>query len=343
MEELRHSFSEQVLRDMHDAVLVLDGKGNIVYVNGPAASMLEVNEGYRESGARFSLLSDGGSNESFNDAIFAALYNKGETTVKKVPYVAPSGKRYVFILSSSFIRDSDGSQLVITLSDETAAEEATRKLRDSSNTFTTFLIGFSLWILIYALWEYLGRPISADFMTHGVELLGIIMLVFILACTSLTWHDLGVTNRTARKTFRVALIVAAGAFLFLVALKLVCRLIKPDCFEPEAPFLDIRRFGLRQILYVLTAGIQEFLARSVIQGNLKRITVVKHPAVLAIFLSSLIFAALHIHHGFLFMAGAAILAGLEGILYEKQQNILGVWIVHWVFGVSGTLLCLIDH
>ena len=70
---------------------------------------------------------------------------------------------------------------------------------------------------------------------------------------------------------------------------------------------------------------------------------VKHPAVLAIFLSSLIFAALHIHHGFLFMAGAAILAGLEGILYEKQQNILGVWIVHWVFGVSGTLLCLIDH
>lgn len=343
MEEIQHSFSEQVLRDMHDAVLVLDGKGNIVYVNGPAASMLEVDEGYREAGARFSLLSDGANNESFNDAIFAALYNKGETTVRKVPYVAPSGKRYVFILSSSFIRDSDGAQLVVTLSDETVAEEMTQKLKDSSNTFTTFLIGFSLWILIYALWEYLARPVSPDFMTHGVELLGVIMLIFILARTSLSWRDLGVTNRKARKTFRVALIVAACAFGFLVVLKAVCRLIKPDCFEPEAPFLDFSRFGMRQILYILTAGIQEFLARSVIQGNLKRITVVKHPAVLAICLSSLIFAALHIHFGFLFMAGAAILAGLEGILYEKQQNILGVWIVHWVFGVSGTLLCLIDH
>ena len=42
-------------------------------------------------------------------------------------------------------------------------------------------------------------------------------------------------------------------------------------------------------------------------------------------------------------AGAVILAGLEGILYEKQQNIFGVWIVHWAFGVTGTLLCLIDH
>ena len=39
----------------------------------------------------------------------------------------------------------------------------------------------------------------------------------------------------------------------------------------------------------------------------------------------------------------SLLAGLEGILYEKQQTIFGVWIVHWVFGVSGTLLCLIDH
>ena len=71
--------------------------------------------------------------------------------------------------------------------------------------------------------------------------------------------------------------------------------------------------------------------------------VAKRADILAIVLSSLIFSALHIHFGFLFMSGAAILAGLEGILYEKQQNIFGVWIVHWVFGVTGTLLCLIDH
>ena len=43
------------------------------------------------------------------------------------------------------------------------------------------------------------------------------------------------------------------------------------------------------------------------------------------------------------MLGAVILAGLEGLLYEKQKTILGVWIVHWAFGVCGTLLCLIDH
>ena len=169
------------------------------------------------------------------------------------------------------------------------------------------------------------------------------MSCIIFQSTSLTWQDLGVTTNRPKETIRTALIVAVAAVALLFVIKLVARMIDPNCFEPDAPFFDISRFGLRQIIYILTAGIQEFLARSVIQGNLKRITVSDHRALLAIVLSSLIFAALHIHFGFLFMVGAAILAGLEGILYEKQQNIFGVWIVHWAFGVTGTLLCLIDH
>lgn len=345
MERTTHPFSERVLRDMRSAVLVLDGKGRIVYVNSPAASMLEIDEGYREEKTRFSLFSDGTYNDSFNEAILAALYDKDTTTVKKVPYMAPSGKKHVVLMSSSFLKDpeTEDTLLVITLNDETVAEEMTRKFTDSSNTFTAFLFCFCGWILVYALWEFLGRPLPADFMTHGVEVLGILMLLFILCRTSLTWRDLGIVTHEPGKTVRTALIISACTVVFLFVLKGVARLLNPNCFEPNAPFFDPGRFGLRQILYVFTAGIQEFLARSVIQGNLRRITVGKHTGALAIVLSSLIFAGMHIHLGFLFMLGAAILAGLEGILYEKQQNVLGVWIVHWVFGVSGTLLCLIDH
>ena len=343
MEQDRHAFSERVLRDMSSAVLVLDRRGNIVYVNQPAARLLEVDEGYTEGEVRFSLFTENTYNDLFNETILDALYKKEETAVKKVPYMAPSGKKYVFLLTSSYLDDPEGAKLVVTINDETVAEEMTRKFNDSSKTFTTFLFGFCGWIIVYALWEYLGRPLPGDFMTHGVEVLGILMLAFILRHTSLTWRELGITTTEPGKTVRTALIVAVCAFGFLCGLKWICRLIDPGCFEPDAPFLDLSRFGLRQILYVLTAGIQEFLARSVMQGNLKRIMVGKRPGLLAILLSSLIFAALHIHYGFVFMVGSAILGGLEGILYEKQQNIFGVWIVHWVFGVTGTLLCLIDH
>ena len=343
MEQVQHAFSERVLRDMYDAVLVLDSEGNILYVNGPASRMLEVDEGYRETSEYFSLLTDNEYNNSFREAIFSALENKDETTVRKVPYMARSGRKYVFVLSSSLLYDSDVAQLVVTLSDETTAEEMTQKFNDSSQTFSTFLFGFCGSILLYALWEFLGHPFPADFLTHSVEILGIIMLVFIVKRTSLTWRDLGIRTHNLKKTVRTALIVAGCCFVVLCGFKVVCRLVDPGCFEPDAPFFDIRRFGLRQILYIFTAGIQEFLARSVVQGNLNRITVGRHPKARALMLSSLIFAAMHIHFGFVFMIGAAVLAGLEGILYNKQKNLFGVWIVHWVFGVCGTLLCLIDH
>ncbi len=342
-QEHRQRFSERVLHDMSSAVLVVDRKGNVVYVNQPASRMLEVEAGLREE--RYRLFAEDSYNDAFFEAILNAIYRKESTTVEKVRFMAPSGRKYVFLLSSSYLpgETEDDAQLVITIDDETETELTKQKLYDSSRTFSTFLFGFCAWILFYAFWEFMGRPFSADLMTHGVELLGIVMLLFILRYTSLTWHDLGIMTDKPKETVRTALIVAACAVAFLFLLKTVARLIDPTCFEPDAPFFDIRRFGLRQILYIFTAGIQEFLARSVIQGNLKRITVVKHPAVLAIVLSSLIFSALHIHFGFLFMVGAAILAGLEGLLYEKQQNIFGVWIVHWAFGVCGTLLCLIDH
>ena len=198
-------------------------------------------------------------------------------------------------------------------------------------------------MIVYALWEFLGRPVSADIMTHGVELLGFLMFFYIILNTSLTRKDLGVMTDKPRRTLLTGLLIAACAVAVMCIGKAVIRIFAPNAVGAGYPFFDIRAFGLRQILYVFTAGVQEFLARSVIQGNLRRIMVGKHTAAAAIVISSLSFATLHIHLGLVFMLGAAVLAGLEGILYEKQKSIFGVWIVHWSFGVAGTLLHFIDH
>ena len=341
--EQPYDFSGRVLKDTSSAVLVLDEKGSVVYVNQPASSMLEIGE--KPDGQRFALYAEDSYNDRFHEVVLNALFNKDDTMVEKVPFMAPSGKKYVFRMSCSYLQrpEPESAELVITLADETEAEVTKRKLRDSSRTFTMFLFVFSGWMLFYALWEYLKRPFDPAFLTHGVEVLGLIMLAYILRFTSFTWRDLGGVGYRPWKTVKTALIVAACAFAFLCAAKAIVRLFAPTAFLPHDPFFDIRKFGYRQIAYIFTAGIQEFLARSVMQANIKRIVDSPHNTVIAIVLSSLIFAALHIHLGFIFMIGAAILASLEGILYEKQQNLLGVWIVHWVFGVSGTLLSLIDH
>ena len=345
MEQVRHSFSECVLRDMSSAVLVLDKKGNIVYTNGPADRFFELEGIDRAESIHFPLLKENDYNDSFNETVFEALYHKDKTTFEKVPYEAPSGKKYVFFMSCSYLeeQEAEDSKLVITLKDETEAEEVKRKLNDSSLTFTTFLFGFCGWILAFGLWEFLGRPFSPDYMTNGVELLGIIMLIFSLARTSLTWREIGIVTDKPGLTVLTGLILSAVGIALLCVVKFIVILINPDAFSPDEAFFDFSRFGMRQVLYIVTAGVQEFLARSVMQSNLRRFIIGKHKGTLAIVLSSLLFAGLHIHLGFIFMIGAAVLGGLEGVIYEKHQNFFGVWIVHYFLGVSATLLGLVSH
>ena len=250
-----------------------------------------------------------------------------------------SGGIIPFTQDDEFSLQSLGSMTAVSLSNMIYSE----LIKDSSKTFSAFLFAYCCWMVVYALWQYLGQPVSTDVMTHGVEVLGFLMFFYILGNTSLTWKDLGIKTERPWPTVRTGLLIAVCAVVFLGIAKAVIRIFSPSAFGPEYPFFDLRAFGLRQILYILTAGVQEFLARSVIQGNLRRIMVGRHVGAAAIVISSLSFATLHIHLGLVFMLGAAVLAGLEGILYEKQQSIFGVWIVHWVFGVSATLLHIIDH
>jgi hypothetical protein len=249
------------------------------------------------------------------------------------------GEVVPFTEDDEFSLQSLGSMTAVSLSNMIYSE----LIRDSSKTFSAFLFAYCGWMIVYALWQYLGQPVSTDVMTHGVELLGFLMFFYILGKTSLSWKDLGIQSENPWKTVRTGLLIAVCAVAVMCAAKAVVRIFAPDALGPEYPFFHLRAFGVRQIIYIFTAGVQEFLARSVIQGNLRRIMVGRHVGAAAIVISSMSFATLHIHLGLVFMLGAAVLAGLEGILYEKQKSIYGVWIVHWVFGVTGTMLHFIDH
>ena len=334
----------RVMHDMCDAVLVLDRRGKVVFFNEPASRMLEYDSipGDSEKGPLFSLNINQQYNDGFNECVLDALYHKKETHVQTVRYMSPSGRKYVFRMSCSYLQDGDG-ELVITLADETEAAVFREKFMESSRIFSTFLYSFCVWIILYALWEFLGQPFPSKQLTRGVEVLGVVMFLYIARFTKLSWQDLGLGFDGVGRKLRTGAAIALASVLFLIALKGVIRLFAPNAFEPTRPFLDLAAFGLPQVLYIFTAGIQEFLARSVIQGSLRRIMIGKHVAAAAILLSSLIFAALHIHLGFAFMAGAVILAGLEGILYEKYRSVYPIWVIHWAFGVTGTLLHFIDH
>ena len=75
-----------------------------------------------------------------------------------------------------------------------------------------------------------------------------------------------------------------------------------------------------------------------IYGSIKKLFDGKYSVIYAILLSALLFAAVHIAHGFMYMIAAMILLGSMGGLYEKHRNIWGVTIIHFILGQSACCL-----
>jgi len=90
------------------------------------------------------------------------------------------------------------------------------------------------------------------------------------------------------------------------------------------------------VIYILLiAPLQEFLSRGGLQGPLEEFLSSKHKVPLAILVSNLLFAALH-----LFMSlEIGLLVFIPGVyfgwLYSRTHNLLGVWIAHALVGTVG--------
>ena len=86
----------------------------------------------------------------------------------------------------------------------------------------------------------------------------------------------------------------------------------------------------------------DFIVMNEIQNRFKRTKFACYAAYFtmsSVFsLPPLLFGAVHLGHGFMYMAGAIVLLGSLGGMYEKQRNIWGVTIIHYVMGEAGTCL-----
>ena len=342
------NFASRVLRDMLSGVLVLNKHGKIEYSNKPAQKMLELSSNEERNEDFFASIMDitneknsidAEYNDDFNEYIFQSVYSREETHNGRVNYMTPSGHKRVFEMSSSFLEndeDADSSQIVITLLDVTREEEMRIKFKDSSTTFSIFLMGICGWLTLYALWEALDQPFDKKIITHGVEVLGIILITFIFKFTSLSWKDIGLFNANPKKTRIHNLILIGVTLAVLLTIKFIFK-DNPNVVRP-GPFIDFSVMDANRWFYIVTAFVQEFLARGCVQSNLKRISASKHPTIISITMASLVFAVLHIHLGIAFMMGAALLSAILGIVYDRQENIYGVWLIHWFAGTMAALL-----
>lgn len=228
-----------------------------------------------------------------------------------------------------------------------SAEENTQlmeqKFHDASVVLSILMGGIGFWVLFYALCEELGRPFPNAYMVQAVDLLGIILFFLALRYTGFSLQDLGLKSNNTKKVIIQSALLCLLSFGILAAIKAVGQMYDPSLFQIEHGFFDIRRFNSHQIVYLFTAFIQEFIARSVLQENLRRVCATKHKTLYSISHASLIFAVFHIEYGFWFMIGAAVLGAVLGFVYEKQKTVFGVWMIHWFLGVAAYLFGIIGQ
>lgn len=336
-------WTPRILRDVDDGVLVLDRYGHILYMNPPCSALLGVNESALGSTYAETFFRDGDAteNDRFHQFVLDAVYQKDEKHQGTVPYVHANGDKTYMRVTTSYLQNAeanDRSGIIIVMSDVTEAELLRKKKRDASVVFACVTACVCLYLLLLATLEFLKIEVPTKALTQVINAMVFAFSIIIYRKTDFTVDELGLKIRNGKSTFGLAIAISAVIVGLLAAVKGVLLSIAPGFFASDAPFWNWNIGLYSWISYVFTCVIQEFLARSMIYGSIRKMFDGKKAAVGAILLSALLFGAVHIAHGFMYMVAAMVLLGALGGLYEKQRNIWGVTIIHFVLGQAAHCL-----
>ena len=332
-------FLPRILRDMNDGVLALNQHGEILFLNDMGRGLLGLTEdpaGERYASVFMADESDG-KNDAFHQFILDAVYDKANEHTGTISYQRKDEQMRSFRLTSSFLRGSDSGDedgVVVVFSDVTELERMQRERNDASVVFAVTIVCVSAYLFLWSVLGFFHVNVSTEVMTHVIHVISIIMFIVILKKTSFTVADIGLRIKDPKRTFIPDIAIALGVVALMIGAKLVILQFVPDAFPAGRPFWVWRI----NVMYMLISVFQEFLARGVMQENLRRIFTGKHSDAVSIVVSALIFGVLHIAHGLMYMIAATLFLGLLGVLYNKQRNIWGLAIIHYVLGASGVAL-----
>ena len=340
--EYKSDLIPRILRDIDDSVLALDERGNIIYMNPQCRLLLDLDDdtiGRKYAEVFFDESKK--ENDRFHQFVIDAVYKKEQAHSGSVVFTDKSNKTKYLRVTSSFLKNGENNEsggVVLVLSDITETELLRKKKHDASIVFSCVTACVCLYLLLLATLEFLRIEVPTKALTQVINAMVFVFGVIIYQKTKFTFDELGLKIHNFKRTFVSSIVIALSIVLLLMAAKLAVQKLVPDFFAPNVPFWNWNIGLYSWISYIFTCIIQEFLARSMIYGSIKKMFDGKRGIIAAMVLSSLLFGAVHIAHGFMYMMAAIILLGMLGGLYEKHQNIWGVTIIHFVLGQAACCL-----
>ena len=198
-----------------------------------------------------------------------------------------------------------------------------------------FLVIICAWNFIVGLWSYTGSTLHTGIMSK-VLVLGLMTVLFLMRNElDLSYDELGIGFNGIRGPVITDSLLTVAALGLMCVIKLIIRKVNPGFFTPGASFIMWEKYPWTEyVTYMLSVVGQEILSRGFVHESLKHILPEKNVNVTSILVSSLLFGAIHIHVGLVYMVSAALLLGVFGIIYNKQHSVWALCIPHFVLGMA---------
>ena len=340
--EYASELNQRILRDMDDSVLALDNRGRIMYVNPQCRLLLELGDDVLgRTYAEVFFDRQDNRNDDFHQFLVDAVLEKESTHSGTVIFTnARNHTRYLRI-TSSFLKnetDPEANGVVLVLSDVTETEVLKKKRYDASVVFSCVIACICLYLMVLASLEFFELHVPTTILTLILNGMVLCFSLVIYRKTEFSVEELGLKVKDYKATFLPAIGISAGLVALLMIVKLAMLRLAPGFFSEDAPFWNWNIGTYGWVGYIFCCIIQEFLARSMLYGSIRKLFDGKYAVMVAMVLSTLLFGAVHIGHGFMYMTGAIVLLGSLSGMYEKQRNIWGVAIIHYVMGEAATCL-----
>lgn len=332
----------RLIRDIEEGIIVIDNDGTISSANPKAISILNISEDI--VGKKYVLLFDKDNNDEFHQMLIDAVKDKKIVHKKRITYKTNNQLKTLYI-ASSILKDDNDNQIGVLLSfdDVTNEEKLKIKNRDSAIIFVILVTLLALWMFACAIFINDEDPISYVLFGRFIMYLPLIFTPIATRICGFTIDDLGLRTKGIKKYVKTDILLTILSTVLMIASKLlIVKLIPTFTFyNPEDVFFDFSKYTLIQRIEYATCVIaQEYLSRGLVYECVRRMVLTdktkNYVDYIAIVVSSLYFAALHIYLGVSYMVGAFILLSIFGIIYKKQKSIWGLCVPHFVLG------CIID-
>ncbi len=201
-------------------------------------------------------------------------------------------------------------------------------------TFYTFVLGFlnSGWITRHESLSSIKVYIS-----RGLEIITLLIVIRMIIMSRLPLRNFGITLEGWKRSVAESLTVSAVVIGFLFLFKMAAQIYWPGLFK-ETKLVQWGYFDYTYIVYLVVAPLQEFITRGTVQSTLMRLFTGRRSGFLAIVVTSFLFGSLHVYASINLAVVALLTSWLWGWMYNRQKNLIGVSLSHFLIGDMAGLM-----